>query len=72
MGELVVASEGELQCDAEGLDGHDGDGPDSRANREVDQCVLLAVLGRNLIYHDDGEDDNQTGVEKEGLSRRVS
>jgi hypothetical protein len=31
MGELVVTAKGEFDCDAETLDGHDGDGPDSGA-----------------------------------------
>ena len=65
MGELVIASEGELECDAKRLDGHDGDGADGRTDRDVYKRVLLSIHRRNSIDHDGGEDcDGQTVKEK--------
>lgn len=62
MAELVVASKCEFQSNAEGLDGHDGDGSDSRANGEVDERILLSVDGGNLVDHGNGERDDGNGV----------
>jgi hypothetical protein len=67
MGELVVTRKGELQGDAEGLDRHDGDGSNGRADGEIDERILLAVLGRNFVDHNHGEDDNDGRVEEEAL-----
>lgn len=55
MRELVVPGKGELQRDAEGLDGHDGHGADQGANSEVDQRVLLAVRRGDLVDHHERE-----------------
>ena len=62
--ELVMPGKSELHRNAEGLDGHDGDGSNGRADREVDQRVFLAVNGRNLVDHDAGVHNNHEAVEK--------
>lgn len=71
MRKLVVARKCKLQGDSEGLDRHDGDGADSRADREVNDGVLLAVDRSNLVNHDDGEYDDDDGIEQEGLSKQL-
>ena len=37
--ELIVTRDGELYCDAEALDGHDGNGANERAYRNVNERV---------------------------------
>lgn len=64
MRELVVSSKGHLQCDSEGLDEHDRNGAGCGANRKVNERVLAAVLGCNLIDHEDGEDSHEGAVEE--------
>jgi len=56
MRELVVPGKGELQRDAERLDGHDGHRADQGAYSEVDEGVLLAVDRGDLVDHHHGED----------------
>lgn len=63
--ELVVARKCHLEGDTEGLDEHDGDGASGRANREVNERVLATVLGRNLVNHEDAEDDAESAVKEE-------
>lgn len=63
--ELVVSGEGHLKCDTERLYEHDGDGAGCGADGEVDERVLAAILGRNLVDHDDGEDGDEGAVEEE-------
>ena len=70
MGELVVPAQRELDRDAEGLDGHDGDGADSGADRNVDKRVLLPVRGRNPIDHNSRENGYHETIEKESCGRR--
>ena len=65
VGELVVASKSELEGNAESLDGHDGDGADKRADAEVDQRVLLAVDGGDLVDGDDRVHGDGEGVKQE-------
>lgn len=65
MRELVVAREGELKSNSEGLDGHDRDGANGGAYREVDECVFLAVYRSNLVDHEDGECYDGNGVKEE-------
>lgn len=65
MGELVVAGKGELEGDTEGLDRHDGDRADGRADGEVDEGVRFAVDGGHLVDHDGGKDNDDDGVEQE-------
>lgn len=55
MRELVVPGKGELQRDAEGLDGHDGHRADQGADSQVDKRVLLAVDRGNLVDHHGSE-----------------
>lgn len=63
--ELVVASERELKRNAKGLDGHDRDGTDGRADGQVDQGVSLAVGGGNSVDHEDGKGHDGKGIQKE-------
>lgn len=63
MRELIVTPECQLQGDSEGLDRHDGHGANGRADGEIDERILLAVFGRNLVYHHDGEDSHGNSVE---------
>lgn len=62
MGKLVMACESELQRNAEGLHGHDRYGADGRADRKVDQRVLLAMERRDLVDHDSREDSHDGTV----------
>lgn len=43
LSELVVASQCKLQGNTEGLDRHDRDGANSRADRDINERVLLSV-----------------------------
>jgi hypothetical protein len=65
MRELVVPAKGKLHSNTKGLHSHNGHAAHSTANRKVDHWVLLAILGRHAIYHDDGEDGNEQAVEHE-------
>lgn len=65
MSELVVAGKGELEGNAESLDRHDGNGSDSGADREVDESVLLAVNGSNLVNHEQRKDDDGQSIDDE-------
>lgn len=51
--ELVVASKGQLQSNAECFDSHDRDGSHERANAEIDERVMLAVDRSNFVDHED-------------------
>lgn len=62
MGELVVAGKGKLKGNAESLDRHDRDGANGRADRDVDESIVLAVNGGDLIDHDDREYNHSSGV----------
>lgn len=62
---LVLSSKGKLQRDAKSLDRHDRDGANGRANGEVDESILAAVDGGDLVYHDDGENRDSYDVEQE-------
>ena len=66
---LVVSSKCHLQGNTEGLDKHDGDGAGGGADGEVDQGVLAAVLGSDLVDHKDGENGNEKAVDKEAWRR---
>ena len=68
MAELVVAGKREFQGDAKGLDGHDGDGTDSRADGQIDECVLLAMDRRDSVDHEDGKRHNANGVQEEAYA----
>lgn len=63
--ELVVAGEGELQRDAEGLDRHDRHGADGAADGEVDERVPAPVFRRDFVNHDGREDGDYSAVEEE-------
>lgn len=62
--ELVVPSEGHLQGNAKGFDGHDGDGSGGRADGEVYQRVLAAVLRGDFVYHYGAESGDEDTVEE--------
>lgn len=65
VGELVVSSKRHLERNAKGLDEHDGNGARRGADGEIDEGVLAAVLGRDLVDHEDAEDDAEGAVEEE-------
>lgn len=69
MRELVVARKGELKGDAKGLDGHDGNGSNGRANRQIDESVLLSVHGCNFVNHEDGESHHCNRIEQEACDQ---
>lgn len=64
--ELVVAVKGELERDAEALDGHDRDGPDERADGEIDERRALAVARDHAPDHPDGEPQHKQAVGEKG------
>jgi hypothetical protein len=68
--ELVVARERHLERQAERLDEHDGDGARGGADGDVYEGVLAAVLGRDLVDHEDGEDGDEEAVEEEACIMR--
>ena len=65
VGELVVAGESHLKRNTEGLDEHDRYRAGGGADGEVDERVLAAVLGRDLVDHEDGEDGDKEAVHEE-------
>lgn len=65
MCELVVSRERHLQRNAKSLDEHDRDGAGGGADGEVDERVLAAMLGRNLVDHEDGKDGDEEAVDEE-------
>lgn len=54
------------------LDRHHTDGPDDRANGEIDDGVLFAVSGHHSPDHEDREDSDEENVEKEGCETEAS
>lgn len=66
VGELVVSGKGELQGNAQGLDGHDRDGAGQGADAQIDQRVLLSIHGRNLVDGNDRVNGHGQGVEQKG------
>lgn len=62
MGKLVIPVESHLQCRAESFDGHNGNGAGRGAYREVNERILAAVLGGDLVYHENREDGNKSAV----------
>lgn len=67
--ELVVPRKSHLQGNTKGLDEHDGDGAGCRADGEVDQRVFAAMLGGNLVDHEDGEDGDEEAVYEEACGQ---
>ena len=64
MRELIVPREGHLQRDTEGFDEHNRDGAGCGANREVDERVLAAMLGCDLVDHEHREDGDEKTIDK--------
>lgn len=69
--ELVVSGKSKLKRDAEGLDGHDGDGSDCGADRHIDQRVAFTMNRRNFIDHDNGENGDDERIYQKPY-RRIS
>lgn len=63
--ELVVSGERELQSNAKCFDSHDRDRADSRADRDVDEWVLAAMLRCDPVNHEDRENANNDAVDEE-------
>jgi len=64
VGELIASAKGELESDAQALDGADGNAADGAADAEVDHGVSSAVLGGHPVDHDGCEDDDEEAVEE--------
>lgn len=62
VGKLVVSRESHLKRNTESLDGHNGYRTGGRANGEVDERVLSAVLGRNVVDHEDRKGGHKNAV----------
>lgn len=71
MRELVVARKCHLKRNTESLDEHDGNGTGGGADGKVDEGVLATVLGRDLVDHEDAEDDAEGAVEEEACSHAL-
>jgi hypothetical protein len=65
MRKLVVPVERHLERNSEGLDSHDGHGSGRRTDGKVNERILLAMSGRDLVDHDDREDGHDGAVEHE-------
>lgn len=71
MRKLVLSCESHLKCNAERFDSHDRDRSGGRADRQVDQRILLAVLWRDFVDHQDGEHGNEGAIEKEAFAHKL-
>ena len=65
MCELVVSRKGQLQRNAKCLDSHYRDRADGRADAQIDEWVLLSVLRRNIVDHEDGKAGDHDRVDEE-------
>lgn len=65
MRELIVPAKRQLDGNAKRLDRHNRHAAHGAAYRQVDHRVLLAVIGRDAVDHDDGEDGDDKAVEEE-------
>lgn len=61
--ELVVPRKGKLKSNAESLYRHNRDRPNGRADGKIDDRIVLAMHGCNLVDHVDGERDHDDSVE---------
>lgn len=65
MSKLIPPCKSHLECNAESFDSHDRDRAGCRANREVDEGISLAILGRNVVDHKDGESRDKDAIDEE-------
>lgn len=65
MAELIIAGKCELQGDAKSLDGHDRDGANCGTNGKVDESILFAMHGGDLVNHEHCECDNGSSIKEE-------
>jgi hypothetical protein len=65
MRELVITRKRHLERQTKCLDEHDRHRAGRGADGKVDEGVLAAVLGRNLVDHEDREDGNEEAIEEE-------
>lgn len=63
--QLVVTRKGQLERDAESLDGHDGDGTDEGTDGNVHQGILVAMYWRDAVDHVEGETEDKEAVQHE-------
>ena len=68
MDKLIVARECQLQSNTEGLDRHDGDRSHGRADRDVDERVLLSIEGGDSVNHHGRENRHCQAVKKKPWS----
>lgn len=59
MSELVITRKRHLERQTERLDEHDGHRAGCRADGDIDEWVFAAILGSNLVDHEDGEDGDK-------------
>jgi hypothetical protein len=67
MRELIVAGHCELEGDTKGLDRHDGDGSNDRADRDVDERVLSSIDWGHLVNHHRRKRCNCGAIEQESF-----
>jgi hypothetical protein len=65
MGKLIVSSESHLERNTKSLDSHNGDGASCRANGEVYERILFAMLGRNVVDHEDRKGSHKNAIYEE-------
>lgn len=63
--ELVIASQGQLDGNSKSLDRHDRNRSDSRADRKVDEGVLLSILWSYLVDHGGCKYGNSEYIDQE-------
>lgn len=65
MSKLIFTSKRHLERQTESLDEHDGHGARRRADGDVNEWVLAAILWCDLVDHEDGKDGDEQAVEEE-------
>ena len=63
MRKLIIAAERQLHSNAKCLDRHDRHASHRRTNTQEDHGILLAILRRNTVDHDQGEDRDEHAIE---------
>lgn len=66
-----MAAKSQLDCDAEGLDGHDGNRANCGTDRDEDERVFLAVFRGDAINHDSREYCDSQAVYEETRTKSV-
>lgn len=64
MGELVVPSEGEFDCNAEAFDRHDRNGANHGADGDVNDGIFASIPGNDRENHERAEYSNREAVQQ--------